>query len=246
MDQIAKLGNIELVKIILTCYYHTYGYQDNVLLNEIEYQLFLKQILIPATKNISESDLFLILYAEAVRRELKTDNESKNLTPDFISDENFRNWQKIMFQNPTYIREITPLNLLGNRDIVYAFDETIGFDYPVREACQILFEKGYRTYWSSANRADIKSRKGEIIKDKSVAYILLSPENLTEELKSELELTGNCELWGIASNQDDDGKYYGIYAEIESEDTLCNDIKCVLIDKANALPVLRKNASVHV
>ena len=161
------------------------------------------------------------------------------------------NWIGKMESRPTYIREIYETNFPGEHDI-----STVDvFDYPVRKACKILNEKGYITYWSSANCADFDNNasirwpeipthivrgKGSVIKDKRVAYILIDPYNLTDKLKQQLLLNGRCDFWGIALNHADNGKYYGIWAEITSLDMKCDDLSDILVKKALALPELKK------
>ena len=136
---------------------------------------------------------------------------------------------------PTYLREISPTDYPGDGLIDYELEV---YDYPVREACQILDEKGYVTYWSSANIDDCTERYGHAIKDKNVAYILIDPNNLTTELKNELLLNGECNFWGLALNHADNGKYYGIWVEITSPNMLCKDLSEKLSQKALALPKL--------
>jgi hypothetical protein len=165
-------------------------------------------------------------------------------------------WYFNMTNNPTYIREITATNIPGEQYIDLSHpnslhDSLIMFDCPVRKACKILNEKGYVTYWSSANSADFEDAleyknpeinvirgEGSVIKDKRVAYILIDPCNLSDELKQQLFLNGRCNFWGIALNHADNGKYYGIWAEITSLDMKCDDLSKILTEKALALPEL--------
>lgn len=102
----------------------------------------------------------------------------------------------------------------------------------------ILNKKGYITYWSSANKKDYLDRKGQIIENKSVAYILIDSKNLPDELKEKLLLNGDYNFWGVALEYQDNGKYYGIWSEITSLDTLCKDISNDLAFKALSLPIL--------
>ena len=156
-----------------------------------------------------------------------------------------------MNRKPTYIREITPTDYLGDQAINlnnvdnYYENDFISFDYPVREACIILNKKGYVTYWSSANRDDALFREGDVVKDKHVAYILIDYANLSDELKEKLLLDGRCDFWGVALAHHDNGKYYGIWAEITSENMRCDDLSKALTEKALALPTLQveKNVS---
>ena len=168
-------------------------------------------------------------------------------------------WYFKMVSKPTYIREIKATNSLGGLPIDLNHPESIDvdydinyitFDYPVRKACSILNKKGYVTYWSSANIEDfeetgiheIKSKRGEesVVKNKRVAYILIDPNNLTDELKQKLFLDGICEFWGAAFERDDNGKYYGIWSEITSLDMRCDDLRDALAEKALSLPELEK------
>ena len=171
-------------------------------------------------------------------------------------------WYPKMYHKPTYIREMDATNYLGGEIISPEIctgmtddelnDYLFMMDYPVRKACKILNEKGYITYWSSANSIDFEDKngaykhddiyvyrgEGSIVKGKRVAYILIDPNNLTDELKQELFLDGRCEFWGIALDRDDNGKYYGVWAEITSLDMRCDDLSEALVKKALALPNL--------
>ena len=182
--------------------------------------------------NLSKSNkhdvaLYMLLRQEIIKRGF--DINDKNL---FFK----------MRYTQTYIREIVATNYPGDNKIILSgtFMDMISFDYPVRQACRILTEKGYVTYWSSANIDDFKRRNGHAVKDKNVAYILIDPDNLTDELKKELLLDGDCNFWGIALRHSDNGKYYGIWAEITSIDMLCDDLSKALAEKALALPNLNK------
>jgi hypothetical protein len=145
-------------------------------------------------------------------------------------------WLQKMRETPTYIREIWATNELGNQDID-GFE--VMLDYPVREACKLLNKKGYRTYWSSANEEDFNNRHGNVVADKSVAYILIDYHNLTPELKKELFLNGRNKYWGVAQSFDDDGKYYGVYAELTSGDMRCDDVSDKLVERVSGLPDLK-------
>lgn len=139
---------------------------------------------------------------------------------------------------PYIINYLISMIMNYKRIISFVDDQIIGFDYPVRDACKILNEKGYITYWSSANKQDYVARKGHVTQNKSVAYILIDPKNLTDVLKEKLLLNGKCNFWGIALEHQDNGKYYGIWSEIPSLDTLCKDISNDLSLKALSMPIL--------
>lgn len=187
------------------------------------------------SKTVVEIEKFYYdLFQEAQNRGL----EEKTPEREIIYTENFIDRQNSMLKSPTYIREIEATNFLGAYDISFVDDEIMGFDYPVRRACKILNGKGYITYWSSANKQDYLDRKGQVIENKSVAYILIDSKNLTDELKEKLLLNGDCDFWGVALEYQDNGKYYGIWSEITSLDTLCNDISNDLLSKALSLPIL--------
>ena len=140
--------------------------------------------------------------------------------------------------HPTYIREILATNYHGEASISDELGQ-IMLDSPVREACKVLNQKGYTTYWSSANISDALRRKGHVIKEKNVAYILIDPSNLTDDLKQLLFLNGDNEFWGVALLHSDNGKYYGIWAEITDENMPCKDLSYVLVQRALALPELQ-------
>lgn len=237
-----SLGNIEILKWFLAIHFAIYSFYGDELKDDpraYDYIKLLKEI----TKNkMSGEELDALYYAllkEAQERGLSVLAPSRKLV---YSDE-FESWRKNMLQSPTYIREIYATNFLGEYDISYVDDEVIGFDYPVRAACKILNEKGYITYWSSANREDYLHRKDDVMQDKSVAYILIDHQNLPDDVKSLLLLDGACEFWGIALRHHDNGKYYGIWAEISSLDTLCEDISNDLASKALALPTLKNDVN---
>lgn len=149
-------------------------------------------------EKLRKSEYFKKLYSiflnEAVKRgydlswEILTGSEEASKKMD---------WYLFMDRNPTYIREIYSTNYLGGQELFGEFSYLL-LDSPVREACKVLNEKGYKTYWSSANSNDIESRNCHAVKDKNVAYILIDPTNLTEELKAELLMDGDCSFWGIA------------------------------------------------
>lgn len=146
-----------------------------------------------------------------------------------------------------YVKNCYATNDLGRSPDMEGINiDDVGiYDQAVRKACEILADKGYITYWSSANEEDIRSRYGNVVKDKNVAYILIDPKNLTDELKERLFLDGKNRFWGVArayaekeNPKDEVGKYYGIWAEITSENMTCYELSDKLVEKAVALPFL--------
>lgn len=233
-----SMGNIEVLKYFLSLHYQLFDFYDKELKDDpraYEYILILKDIMASFKEKFEIEKLYDALFQEAQRRGLGL----KNIEREMIDTESFEDWQNRMLKSPTYIREIEATNYLGDYDTSYVDDEVIGFDFPVREACKVLNEKGYITYWSSGNKEDYFNRKGHVIKDKSVAYILIDPENLTDDLKETLLLNGSCNFWGVAVGHQENGKYYGIWAEIISQDALCEDVSNDLLAKALALPTLK-------
>jgi hypothetical protein len=186
--------------------------------------------------------MFMAFLNEAKKRGLiinKSPNHDECTIDDifwYVHSKDFDEWRWQMQQTPTYIYESLPSNEIGARNGNY-YEE---IDYPVREACKILNSKGYETYWSSANISDFRSRNGDVIKGKNVAYILISPYCLPQGQKEELLLNGTCKFWGVATTRGDNGKYYGIWAEITSSDMLCDDISKILVQKALDLPNLKE------
>lgn len=231
------IGNIELLKYFLSLHYKLFDFYENELQDDpraYEYLEILKNIMSNSKTEVEIDKLYHDLFREAQNRGLK----EKIPEREIIYTEDFIDWQNSMLKSPTYIREIEATNFLGAYDISFVDDEIMGFDYPVRRACKILNEKGYITYWSSSNKQDYLDRKGQVIQNKSVGYILIDSKNLTDELKEELLLNGDCDFWGVALEYRDNGKYYGIWSEITSLDTLCNDISNDLSSKALSLPIL--------
>lgn len=231
------IGNIELLKSLLSLHYKLFDFYENELRDDprsYEYLEVLKSITNNFKTKFELEKYYYDLFQEAKNRGLK----EKNSEREIIYTKNFIDWQNCMLKSPTYIREIEATNFFGAYDISFVDDETIGFDYPVRNACKILNNKGYITYWPSANKQDYTSRKGHVIQNKAVAYILIDSRNLTDELKEKLLLNGDCDFWGVALEYQDNGKYYGIWSEISSSDTLCNDISNDLSFKALSLPIL--------
>ncbi len=227
------IGNIELLKYFLSLHYKLFNFYENELKEDprsYEYLEILKNIM----NRFEIEKLYYDLFQEAQNRGLK----EKTPKREIIYTEKFIDWQNNMLKCPTYIREIQATNFLGECDISFVNDEIMGFDYPVRKACKILNKNGYITYWSSANREDYLSRKGQVIQNKSVAYILIDSKNLPDEIKEKLLLDGDCDFWGVAEKYQDNGKYYGIWSEILSLDVLCKDISDDLSSKALSLPIL--------
>jgi len=185
--------------------------------------------------------LYLLLSDEIRKREFD------------LSDEHLG---YVMSRLPTYIREIYatdyPGDYLIDTDSTGKLDyseytrfdllsnDIVLLDYPVRKACRVLNDKGYYTYWSSANVEDAEIRTGDVVAGKNVAYILIDGSNLTDELKKELLLDGSCKFWGIALNHSDNGKYYGIWTEITSRDMKCDELSELLVSKALALPEIKR------
>ena len=259
MIQLENLGNFEFVNCFLSMHYMTFGYTEkerdkrgyepcNVsqkYLAELfhlptDFFQFRAPILDP-TDSKEVKAVYEQFLAEAFQRGLCFDRHIEK--KDIIYTEDFSEWQIYMKNHPTYIREISATNFFGDNDICYVDHEVIGFDYPVRSSCKILSDKGYHTYWSSANYEDAKRRYGEVMKDQAVAYILIDSKNLTESLKTELLLDGSCDFWGIATSYSDFSKYYGIWSPITSLDMRCEEISGILEKKALDLPVLTKSLS---
>lgn len=244
MEEIKKLGNVELLKHLLALHYKIFNFFENEFKDDpraYEYIEILNDLTKSVLNKITDTDYYLLLFKEAQNRGLKEELLSGRYPiKELVDSDSFIEWEETMKKTPTYLREIEATNFLGGYDISYVNDEVIGFDYPVRNACKILNEKGYITYWSSANKEDYMYRKGQVIKDKSVAYILIDPTILTDSLKKTLQLNGTCKFWGIAHNYNDEGKYYGIWSEIESLDVTCESISADLSKKALDLPILEK------
>lgn len=192
-------------------------------------------------EKVKQSEYFKMIYSmflkEAIRRGY--DESWENLFGSELVIQ-MMDWYLYMDRNPTYIREIYNTNYLGGQNLFGEFSYLL-LDAPVREACRELNKKGYKTYWSSANVADIESRNCHAVKNKNVAYILIDPDNLTDELKEQLLMDGDCSFWGIAEAHKLDNKYYGIWEEIKSKDELCLDISDKLLIKAKQLPSLIVN-----
>lgn len=245
MESIKNLGNIEFLNCFLAWHYRKFGlFKENIAgdprinLYKEEFEDFIDKLLGLA----SEETVHNVLCEEAKARGLGEKFEigtygEMGLVEGLTFSEEVWEWQECMLKNPTYIREIMATNNFGDSSV----DDDRGLsllDMPVREACKILNERGYLTYWSSANREDFKNRRGNIIQDKSVAYILIDPKNLTDELKQKLYLNGKCVFRGLAIGHNDLGKYYGIWVEIPSIDTMCVDLSRDLSSRALELPSL--------
>ncbi len=255
MNDFFNLGNIEFSNCLIYLHYVVYGFSHasfdmrtvdwagatteylSKLLNISPFYVeCLKELpeRIPYDSSINITELYASFIQEAMNRGL----EYNSIVGDILESDIFRIWQVKMHNNPTFIREISPTNFLGGKDISYCDDEIMGFDPPVREACNILNEKGYKTYWSSANIQDALERLGHAVKDIHAAYILIDAESLTDDLKEILKLDGKCDFWGFAYSQSDNGSYYGIWAEITSPDMECSKISEALSQKALELPSL--------
>lgn len=255
MYDFSNLGNIEFTNCLIYMHYVVYGFSpDSFDMRTVEWTKvtteYLSKLLnisplvvecpkqlperVPYDPSINISELYAVFIEEAINRGL----DYNSIIGDILESDIFRDWQVKMKNTPTFIREINPTNFFGGEDISYCDDEIMGFDPPVREACNILNEKGYKTYWSSANIQDILKRLGHAVKDIHAAYILIGAESLTDELKEILKLDGKCNFWGFAYNQSDNGAYYGIWAEITSLDMECSKISDILSQKALKLPSL--------
>lgn len=262
MENFSSLGNIEFANSFIFMYYVTYGFSSssfdmrttewtkvsteylsrllNISILEIDFPKVLPDR-IRYDSNIDIKKLYLEFLKEAEKRGLECPNSFDNL----LETDEFREWLIKMKNTPTYVREILATNFFGGQDMSYCDDEVMGFDPPVREACKLLNEKGYKTYWSSANYYDATYRLGDVIRDIYTAYILIDSSNLSDELKESLYLNGKCSFWGYAYNCDDSGKYYGIWAQITSPNMECQEISDILVKKVLDLPVLsNKNDSI--
>lgn len=231
-----KMGNIDLSNSFLALHYELYDFYVNELSDDpraFEYENILKDIKKQFKTGEELNQLYYDLFVEAKKRGLKDDFISREI----IYTDSFEEWRIRMLNTPTYISEVHATNYPGGCSMDYADDDYNIFDYPVKEAIKILNNKGYISYWSSANYTDALFREGHAVLDKHVAYILLDPKNLTDELKDKLRLNGKCDFWGIALKYADNGSYYGIWTEISSS-ALCSDISNALASKAFALPEL--------
>lgn len=247
MYELKELGNIELLSVLLSIHYMVFGYFEE----EMDMRVALPSNIVLEyldNNHFNNSNYLCEEYKKVLEESTKRGLiiNINNIKREYIYTEQFQNWYWSMRNNPIYIREIWPSNLLGQRDISYVDDIFMGFDYPVRNACKILNEKGYVTYWSSANYVDINERVGHVIKDKNVGYILIEHCNLSDNLKNKLILNGNCSFWGIANSKDDEGKYYGIWSEITSKDMKCSELSDNLTIKSLELPMLTNNIMVKV
>ena len=190
---------------------------------------------------------------EYVTREL-IDIEKDSIVVYMLIRDEFRKRKIIpenipFFKKPEIISDIRSVNLLGGVGTRYGIGgyklDYTELDYPVRCAVKILQKKGYITYWSSGNIEDAISRRGAIIPDKNVAYILIDPSNFPDNNKDELinllSLNDAKRLWGLAYQMyERDGKYYGIWAEITSPEMSADELSNVLAQRALALPSLTK------
>lgn len=186
-------------------------------------------------EKLEKTDLKYVLknfYAEAVNRGLKL-----KMHYNLVNTNEFIEWCHELKNSPTFISEILANNNAG--DNLHTFT----YDFPVRKACTILKEKGYHTYWSSANVEDTqRERKGAIIPNKNVAFILIDPENLPENLKKLLYMGQNDWVWGNANEFKENERIYGIWAKLKPfpQEELCADISKKLEQQADYLPILTK------
>lgn len=236
--ELKELGNIEFLNCFLVIHYTRYQ-----MLEELEEDPRIS-ILIDNTKEmlkkLSSQKTVDQLYNEMLKEANHRGLEGQNLDKYLIYSDNFLSFQELMRNNPTYIREIEATNYLGDMELISDLDYSI-LDAPVRKTCKALKDKGYYPYWSSANKEDFYYRKGEIVEGKCVAYILIDPSNLDDNLKSMLKLNGENKLWGRAINHNVNGSYYGIWTEIVSENMKCETISDELLEKTLSLPNLSKN-----
>lgn len=238
MDHYNKLGNIEFLHTFLLLHYRKYELLEEEKKNNPMIFSIIEDtasFLNPLLKKYELNDLYNVFFREAQNRKLAILTPSKNLT----FSQKFLDWEQYMKNHPTYIREIRSTNYLGSMNITNELFLSF-LDFPVREACTILNKKGYITYWSSANRDDYFKRREQIIENMSIAYILIDPKNLSNELKEKLKLQYNEHFWGRALTYSDFGSYYGIYAEIVSENMFCSELSAQLNEKALELPSLLK------
>lgn len=257
MDDFSHLGNIEFVNCLIFLHYVVYGFAPHTLdmrnltpeLTKVSNKYLSELLNIPDSMvqhpkilperieydpSINITALYTTFLQEAIKRGLEYDS----IEGDILESDIFREWQRKIKKTPTFIREIYSTNFFGDEDIRNCDDDYIGFDPPVRTACKILNEKGYKTYWSSSNADDAIYRLGHVVKDIHAAYILIDAESLNEDLKERLKLNGKCDLWGLACNHSDNGAYYGIWAEITSPDMPCKEVSDILSQKALELPAL--------
>ena len=241
MEIFKELGNVEFLDCFFAWYYKKYGFfKENITedpridIYKEQFESFFKKLM--QSEEIIETALCQEAKSRGLSDDFKIDTQKFMGRVEYLifSDE-VQEWQDYMAKHPTYIREISATNYPGDSSVS---KDDFTLDFPVREACTILNENGYYTYWSSANREDFEDRKGDVIADKSVAYILIDPQNLNEDLKERLSLNGKNRLWGIAQAHNDNGKYYGIWSEIISADMLCTDLSKDLSNKALELPSL--------
>ena len=240
-SRLKNLGNTEFLDCFLASFFKKFDllHKDPELSDDPRVPNYYKSL--NERLNLTNERAHIVyeeLLQEAGCRELDLASVTK-LGAKMYYDETFWKWGDKMRSNPTYIREVKAINSLGDQDIRESGEVLL--DYPVREACKVLNDKGYKTYWSSANIEDFESRKGDVVLDKSVAYILIDHQNLNSELKENLSLNGKNKFWGVALSHGDDGKYYGIWSEITSPGMLCSDLSNSLVRTASGLPDLNSS-----
>ncbi|MDD4816277.1 MAG: hypothetical protein PHQ62_04025 [Clostridia bacterium] len=171
-----------------------------------------------------------LFYKEAVNKGLNT-----KINNQIANNRQFIEWCENMENNPTYISEVLANNRWGNCDFDFAYDPA------VRKASNLLKQKGYHTYWSSANVKDTeRERFGVLVPNKNVAFILIDPKNLPENLKKSLFISNSDRLWGSALEHRDKNGYYGIWTELEKspKKELCESVSKKLEEQADCLPIL--------
>jgi len=196
---------------------------------------FCKQKIFVNPKELNYNELLMCnsyLIMEARRRGLKV-----KVNRYILKSREFMDWCEELKNNATYVSEVSANNHWGDSSFEFTYDPA------VRKASKLLKEKGYHTYWSSANVEDTKSdRFGVIFPNKNVAFILIDPKNLPENIKSKIYLGVNDWVWGNANEYKEDGKIYGIWAELKPypKDNLCSTVSKNLVSQANLLPNLTK------
>lgn len=243
MIDFEKIGNVEVHNIFVALNYKLFGFQER----EFDISIYTPyeksaELLEELLEKITPTSLYAAFLRESEKRGLKVDSVLRtNPNKSIIENKNFQDWTLFIKGHPTFIRESSGTNFMGDKNISYANDVICWFDYPVREASILLNKKGYTTYWSSANGDDYVRRSGLVIENKKVGYILIDPTNLSDELKQQLLLTGNCDFYGIALNHEEEGCYYGIWSEITSLDMPCIELSNNLVNKVKNLPDLLEN-----
>lgn len=241
-SRLKKLGNVEFLNCFLASFIKKFNLLETDQKLDQDPRISAHYEELKQHLNLTEEK------ADTVYEELLSEAESRGLDITKVTehgakmydDETFNEWKDKMERTPTYVREVFDSNYPGDSNIKEWGEEFL--DYPVQKACKILIDKGYETYWSSANIKDATSRKGDVVLDKSVAYILIDHQNLDPELKETLLLNGEGNFWDRAIPHNDNGNYYGIWSEITSPDMLCDDLSDRLVKIASNLPGLSSSS----